>query len=211
MRYLVILCLIPWTGACDASEQETNARTADLSSRQRLDGTVSSTGDVQDDGSVMTIGVADDGAELRGFMSFDLDNLDGANDEEISQELVIRQASLNVFQNDARDQPFDDLGSAVVEVVHYGDELDAKAFDATVVGEPIELATSPSNRQFHFADVTAAAQAWAELQPQSQRLQMRIRFEELDGDGQWDLNTAEASDPSASRPTLTLVYRTIEN
>lgn len=174
-----------------------------------LDGTVDSAGGVDASGDEMEIGRNDSGLGVRGFVTFDIADLRPAEGEVV----VVEDAVLSVYENNFNLLPWDEMGRALLEIVVY-DDLDAAAFDAPAIGGFVVASTDSDFLDFHLIEVDEAVQRIFDEDPSDGQAQFRIRFEDdsdttdptLD-DHHWDLNTAEATEPADSGPTLTLELR----
>ena len=189
-----------------------------LPSVARLDGSVDSQGVVDASSGEMEIGRNASGYGVRGFLTFDVSTVVPLDDTE-AIELV--SADLSVYENNVNLDPWDSMGNARLEIVDAGDTLDVADFDRAAIADAGLASSASSWLEFHALSVTPAVQQVLDdtdpsALPELQWLQFRVRFED-DTDTNdatltnhhWDLNTAEATEPAASGPELTLVYRTV--
>ncbi len=187
-----------------ACEVEDPAGSVTLTSTAALDGQVDRAGLVDATSDEMEIGRNGSGIGVRGFLSFDVsDQL-----PEEGEQAVVSNAALVVYENNFNLDPWGTMGSALIEVVAY-ETLNAAAFDAPAVADAGVASTDSNFLDEHQIGVTERLQQILNEDPAAGKAQFRIRFDDDSdtdnlklNDHHWDLNTAEATDPAGSAPTL---------
>jgi len=189
-----------------------DGRSVTLDSIAALDGSVDRAGGVDGTSAEMEIGRNGSGIGTRGFVSFDVADLLPAEGE----EAVVTGAALSVYENNFNLAPWAEMGNALIEIVAY-DTLDAAAFDTMAIGEPAVASTDSDFLDFHQIGMDAFVTTILNEDPAAGLAQFRIRFtDDRDTDDQtlqdhhWDLNTAEATDPPDSTPTLSFDVEYVE-
>lgn len=176
----------------------------ELNSIADLDGTVSSTGYTQISQSIAT-GDTEMDIENRGFLSFDIS-------AELPDDVEIQWASLKIFQvitvgnGQYYGDPYETLGTVLIDHLEYGDELDGADFDLAPISGSFAQVSEDVTIGWKTIDVTTAIRD--DIAESRQYSQFRIHFTTSnDGDSLEDQVFFESENNSfntGNRPILTI-------
>jgi len=144
----------------------------------------------------------------RGFLTYDLSS--------IPTHISLSSVKLKIYQNrtlgngSLYGNPYSSLGVLYLEVVDYGDSLDASDFDASPITEDlIYLGDNDTDKEWKEADVTAVIRNAYHSGAIS--IQFRLRFElDTDNDNAGDIAYFESSDnywQTGKLPELLINYQ----
>ncbi len=139
-------------------------------------------------------GVGESCGVIRGFVSFDLDPLFGAN---------VQSAELILYQLSSTGLPFLTGGPVLVDWVDYGSSLDPGDFDVSSL--QINIGNLPQDDQQGIRTIDVTSLIQTSVAQSRERFQTRLRFQKLFPKGV--LNVSSSDSPGGgTQPTLRVVF-----
>ncbi|MBN2508781.1 MAG: hypothetical protein JXB03_00845 [Spirochaetales bacterium] len=168
--FMILIALLILSFVSCEMEAEDDS-TIILQSSSSLDGQVNRIGVVVTNEAEIAIGRDANGIGTRGFFSFDFSevNADG--------NIIIDSAHFEVYESDFSNNPFETMGSVLLDIVDYGPSLNPNDFYATLLADCGVFASGSNYLDTHSSDITQELRAFFETNPAATLVQFRLMFE----------------------------------